>query len=498
MNPTRPNFELTETLVHRFATPPDPWHAFLRLAHLPHTVFLDSAAKDPHLGRYSYIAASPFEVLVGQGNSLSCRQREGTSLDAPYAEVLRTCDPPLRVAQERIALWSAERIPDLPPFQGGAAGYFGYNLGRQLQSIPTTRFDEFSVPEMVLGVYDWTLAFDHTESAAYLIAHGFPETSPSGRRTLAASRIRRVLELLGATNPRPAPLPSGNPIPIDALAPTSPVPAVEGVVSNFSRVDYLDAVEQGIEYIRAGDVFQVNLSQRLLYPIEDSPTDLYQRLRTRNPAPFAGYFHTGDAVIASSSPEQFLTLDDGVVVTRPIKGTRPRGYSAFDDPYQGAALFESEKDRTENVMIVDLLRNDLSKVAEPGSVEVPRLFEIERHPTVYHLVSEIRALLRPGQGAFDLLEAAFPGGSITGAPKIRAMEIIAELEPTDRGAYCGSMGWIGFDGAMSTNILIRTVTMAHGWLQFPVGGGVVAMSSPSAEYEETLNKAAGIVRALKK
>ena len=185
-----------------------------------------------------------------------------------------------------------------------------------------------------------------------------------------------------------------------------------------------------------------------------------------------------------------------MVITRPIKGTRPRGYTARDDSYQGPALFESEKDRAENVMIVDLMRNDLSRIADPGSITVPRLFEIERHPTVYHLVSEVRARLRPGLGAFDLLGATFPGGSITGAPKVRAMEIIAELEPTRRGAYCGSMGWISFDGGMSTSILIRTATLARGWIQLPVGGGIVAQSRPEAEYQETLNKAEGMLRAL--
>jgi len=281
------------------------------------------------------------------------------------------------------------------------------------------------------------------------------------------------------------------------LAPCWPVDGKDGLLSNFRRDDYVDAVKRSIEYVHAGDIFQVNISQRLLFPVRTSPLEFYLRLRSTNPAPFAAYFDTGDHVIASSSPEQFLALEGDEVVTRPIKGTRSRGYSAEEDIYRRDDLLQSEKDRSENVMIVDLLRNDLSRVCRPGTVTVPRLFEAERYSTVHHLVSEVRGRLRPGNDAIDLLRASFPGGSITGAPKVRAMEIIAELEPTARGPYCGSLGWISYHGDMGSNILIRTVTAARGWLQFPVGGGIVADSNAKAEYKETMDKAAGIVRALR-
>jgi para-aminobenzoate synthetase component 1 len=235
----------------------------------------------------------------------------------------------------------------------------------------------------------------------------------------------------------------------------------------------------------------------MLYPAVFSPFDLYERLRERNAAPFAGLFDVGDAVVASASPERFLRVEAGAVETRPIKGTRPRGTSADEDGARAAELLHSAKDRAENVMIVDLMRNDLGRVCQYGSVRVPAVCRLESYRYVHHLVSEVRGRLRDGLGPVDLLRAAFPGGSVTGAPKVRAMEIIAELEPSARGPYCGALGYIGFDGTMDTNILIRTFTMSRGWVQFPVGGGIVADSDPQGEYEETLHKAEGLLRALR-
>jgi para-aminobenzoate synthetase component 1 len=255
-------------------------------------------------------------------------------------------------------------------------------------------------------------------------------------------------------------------------------------------------VARVIEYIFSGDVFQVNLAQRLISPQRCGDIEFYHRLRSRNPAPFAGFLDLGEFSLASASPERFLQLMGDQVQTRPIKGTRPRGGTPEEDRRFRKELRESEKDQAENVMIVDLLRNDLSRVCRPHSVKVPSLFEVETYETVHHLVSEVQGRLRRGQGPVDLLRAAFPGGSITGAPKVRAMEIIAELETAARGAYCGSMAYVGFDGSMDSSILIRTATLGRGWLQFPVGGGITARSSPAGEYSETLDKAAGMLRAL--
>lgn len=281
-----------------------------------------------------------------------------------------------------------------------------------------------------------------------------------------------------------------------ALAPQFAVANVPGLTSTFSREAYLAAVGRAIDYIVAGDIFQVNLSQRLLYPAQDHTSDLYLRLRERNAATFAAYFDLGEFQLASASPERFLSVRGGEVEARPIKGTRQRTRWPEADLFAGDELRESEKDRAENVMIVDLLRNDLARVCRPESVRVTQLCELESYEYVQHLVSAVRGTLRAECRPLDVLRAAFPGGSISGAPKVRAMEIIAELEPTARGAYCGSLAYVGFDGALDASILIRTITAGRGWWQFPVGGGIVAQSAPEMEYDETWHKAEGMVRAL--
>ena len=295
---------------------------------------------------------------------------------------------------------------------------------------------------------------------------------------------------------------AGGAIPATELAPQFAVDAAAAglgalLTSNFAPAEYLETVRRAIEYIHAGDIFQVNLAQRLLHPATDDPVALYLRLRRRNPAPFGGYFDLGEFQIASASPERFLQVIDSRVEARPIKGTRRRTARPEADLFAGDDLKQSAKDNAENVMIVDLLRNDLSRVCRPESVVVSELCRLETYEFVQHLVSVVRGALRPGLAPLDLLRSAFPGGSITGAPKVRAMEIIAGLEPTARGAYCGSLGYIGFDGTLDTNILIRTITAGRGWWQFPVGGGIVAQSDPHREYEETWHKAEGLLRALR-
>jgi para-aminobenzoate synthetase component 1 len=270
-----------------------------------------------------------------------------------------------------------------------------------------------------------------------------------------------------------------------------------GLRSSFTHRGYLDAVTRVREYIVAGDIFQANLSQRLEAPLEEDHWHLYRRLRDVNPAPFAAYLEFDGVHVASASPERFLQLTpSGQVETRPIKGTRPTGLSPQHDAALSRSLADSEKDRAENLMIVDLLRNDLSRVCRPGSVRVPELFALERYRTVHHLVSTVVGQLAPGRDATDLLAAAFPGGSITGAPKVRAMEIIAELEPSRRGVYCGSIGYLSVTGAMDTSIVIRTLVALGGRAYFQVGGGIVADSEPEQEYQETLHKARALVAAL--
>jgi para-aminobenzoate synthetase component 1 len=385
----------------------------------------------------------------------------------------------------------------LPPFQGGAAGLLGYDLGRSLERLPRPRFDEFQIPSLAIGLYDVVLAYDHVQQRAWLISHGFPEVSPAARLKHARQRLEQFRIVLhgSVTKPRMA-RPSPAPLMLEDLAPSYPVPGPPGLLSNFSQADYLSAVGRAIDYIYAGDVFQVNIAQRLLYPAATDSLALYLRLRERNPATFAAYFDLGDAQIASASPERFVQVRGRKVEARPIKGTRPRTARAEADLFAGDELQESEKDRAENTMIVDLLRNDLSRVCESDSVRVTQLCGLESYQFVQHLVSVVEGELAADKTPLDLLRAAFPGGSITGAPKVRAMEIISELEPTARGPYCGGVGYLGFDGALDFNILIRTITASRGWWQFPVGGGIVAQSSPQREYEETWHKAAGLLRAL--
>jgi para-aminobenzoate synthetase component 1 len=464
---------------------------FQRLGGLAHPLFLDSAQAHPTLGRYSFVTADPWVWLWSRGRRTCLSTRN---------QVLEDSDP-FAVLAEFLKRYSLGPVPGLPPFQGGAAGLFGYDLCHHLEKLPRPVFNEFAIPDLALGLYDWVLAFDHAQDRAWLISTGFPETEPRLRQRRAEQRRAEIKRRLGGGWSRMATLRAAidkaPPIERAQLAPQWPVPGLPSLTSNFDRKAYLAAAARAVEYTHAGDCFQVNLSQRLLAPARLSALELYSRLRRRNSAPFAGYFDLGDFVVASASPERFLRVERAEIETRPIKGTRPRGATPQKDEACIRELLASAKDRAENVMIVDLLRNDLGRVCAYGSVRVPAVCHLETYRFVHHLVSEVRGRLREGLGLVDLLRAAFPGGSVTGAPKIRAMEIIAELEPTARGPYCGCLGYLGFDGTMDSNILIRTMTMGRGWVQFPVGGGIVADSVPEQEYAETWHKAEGLLRALR-
>jgi para-aminobenzoate synthetase component I len=470
-------------LIEELIPAPDPWDVCRRLAHLPHLLFLDSAGGPARLSRYSYVTAQPFGWLHARGRDIRLNGRKAEATD------------PFPVLAGLLARYRTIPCGALPPFQGGAGGLFGYDLCHHLERLPRPRFDEFAIPDLMVGFYDWVVAFDHVAQRAWIVSTGLPEAVPERQRRRAATRLQVLQRLL--REPAPRDFDSG---PVGGhfalrLDRACALPNKADLFSSFDRAGYLAAVRRAIEYIHAGDCYQVNLSQRLLHSAPPAPLDLYRRLRERNPAPFAGYFDGGDFVVASASPERFLRVENSQVEARPIKGTRPRGATLAEDKTQIVDLQASAKDRAENIMIVDLIRNDLGRVCRYGSVRVPAVCGVESYPTVHHLVSEIRGELRDGLGPVDLLRAAFPGGSVTGAPKIRAMEIIAELEPTARGPYCGSMGYIGFDGSMDLSILIRTFTVGKGWVQFPVGGGIVADSVPEREYEETWHKAEGLLRA---
>jgi para-aminobenzoate synthetase component 1 len=484
--------------VIELAEAPDPARCCEQLAGLPYRLFLDSATPGTHLGRYSFLTADPIAVVQSKGSE---------------PDVLTQVSAWLRPHQR-------DALEGLPPFQGGAAGYLAYDWGRVLERLPESRYDDIALPDAVLGIYDWVIAWDHRSSRAWLISTGMPETDDAARSRRAQERAAQVMARLRAEAPRkgapheveapdkgaPCEEVVGHPFKgVNHAAPSYPV---EGgwwdraldLQSSFTHAGYLDAVRRVREYILAGDIFQANLSQRFEAPLTESPWDLYRRMRIRNAAPFAAFFETPDVSVVSASPERFLRVDErGHVETRPIKGTMPRGFGPEHDGALGQALSESAKDRAENLMIVDLMRNDLSRVCSPGTVRVPELFALEHYATVHHLVSTVVGDLAPGCDALDLLRAAFPGGSITGAPKVRAMEIIAELEPSQRSVYCGSIGYCSLTGALDTSIAIRTVIAPAGRdrVYFGAGGGIVADSDPELEYRETLHKARGMIDALR-
>jgi para-aminobenzoate synthetase component 1 len=448
--------------------PADPMAWCRAFADRPGTVLLDSALKDEHLGRYSFLGIDPFARLEAD--------RSGVRLNG--AVIGRD---PFQAIGVLSGQYTVETASGLPPFQTGMAGYFGYGLRHHVELVPSHARSDIAWPDLILGLYDLVLAADYVDGRAWLLASGYPETSARARRDRAEARIGWARERLRHVPQNPAA--------------TSWAIAAK---PDLAPAAFKDAVRRAIDYIEAGDIYQANITQRFRarLPSGFDRLALYQALRTRNPATFGAYLDFGATSILSSSPERFLKVTDGRVETRPIKGTRPRGRGPAEDAALAAELLASAKDRAENLMIVDLLRNDISRVCRIGSVKVPTLFGLESYATVHHLVSVVTGELGEGRSAVDLLRACFPGGSVTGAPKIRAMEIIAELEPTARGPYCGSIGYLSADGAMDSNIVIRTYCIQGEDLTFQVGGGIVADSDPQAEYEESLAKAKALIEVL--
>jgi para-aminobenzoate synthetase component I len=456
--------------------------AFLRLAGRPGCLWLDSASRGPiaspaggphpptaQVGRYSFLMADPLDRLEAW---------------------IDDCDPWPKMAEWCRAL-PTTHDPSLPPFQGGIAGLIGYEAATWLEPVGSARQNDLPTPAISLGLYDWTIATDHQTNQSWLLSQGIGGDDPQDRLRLATQRAEAVLSLL-----------SGDSVLESTLAPTHEnisgqhVTQHSGVLSNFTSQQFRDSVDQIVRLIHEGDSFQVNLAQRLLAKATCSSPQFYLSLRAANPAPFGAYYGDGDFQVLSSSPEGFLRVRQRHVETRPIKGTVPRTHDPVQDQILAEQLLASEKDRAENIMIVDLMRNDLSRVCLDNSVQVTQLCEIERYEYVQHLVSVVEGELAAEKTIVDLLRACFPGGSVTGAPKIEAMRTIARLEPNPRGPYCGSIGYIGCGGTADFSILIRTITAAHGYWQIPVGGGITARSQPSVEEAETWAKAEGMLRAL--
>ncbi len=436
---------------------------FIPFADRPWSVFLDSGFPHSRQGRYDIIAADPIKTLVTQGSITEIRDETGVvlSLEDPFSLL-------------RAALGEVIEPTEGLPFCGGALGYLGYDLARRLERLPVVSEDAEGIPDMMMGVYDWALVVDHHERRTRLVG-----------KTASAGLLNRWPHLLKSFSQ------------IQMLGwQMGDFEVLEEPRANLEQLAYLEAFERIQHYIKAGDCYQVNLALRFSAPTQGHAWTAYQQLRTFNPAPFAAFLNYPGLEVLSSSPERFLRVAGDLVETKPIKGTRPRVHDVIGDARQVLELRDSPKDRSENLMIVDLLRNDIGKNCAPGSVHVPHLFEIESYATVHHMVSTVRGQLRGEDDAIDLLKSCFPGGSITGAPKIRAMEIIEELEPQRRGIYCGSIAYIGFDGNMDSNIAIRTLVHSDHCLRFWAGGGIVADSSGPSEYQECYQKASAMLRLI--
>ena len=439
----------------------------------PYPVLLDSGMDSPEGGWLegcSVVAADPFLILKSRGRDAWVEmgdRRESAGSD-PFS-ALRS-------------LLAAHAIAPLPgvPVSGGAIGYLGYELGQHVERLPSRGLDDLALPEMCVAFYDWCLVQHRASGRAWVVATGLPDRDQRAARR----RLEWALDRLHGLDAKEEPADDPQAFAAGALR------------SNFERDRYLTAIETAKAYLVAGDIYQVNLSQRFQGSLQGDSWQFYRRLRRVNPPLFGAYLGFPESTVMSASPEEFLRVQGRQVRTRPIKGTRPRGATPAQDRELARALAESVKDRAENLMIVDLMRNDIGRVCRIGSVRAPRLFGMEAHPTVFHLVSTVTGELAEGRDSVDLLRACFPGGSVTGAPKIRAMEIIDELEPHRRGVYCGGIGLLDFAGNLHLNMVIRTLVRVGDSFYFHVGGAIVFDSDPADEYEETLHKGRGLLRAL--
>jgi para-aminobenzoate synthetase component I len=437
---------------------------FEAINHLPWAAMLDSCQPYSQQGRYDILSADPVSLLVTRG--------EHTQISSSGGNLRISTEDPFQLLHEALGPL-CQGIEGIP-FCGGALGYFGYDLGRRLERMPSIAKDMEQLPEMAVGIYDWSLVVDHQQQRSWLVGH-----NPT-----RLDKFRRILLGVGEQGSK--------------TRPAAAYRVLGEVCSNMTQAEYLQAIKKIKQYILDGDCYQVNFAQRFSVAAEGDPWQAYKELRQLNAAPFSAYLNTPYCQVMCSSPERFLELRNGCVETKPIKGTAPRGGDPIEDMMLADALKNSTKDQAENLMIVDLLRNDLGKVCANGSVEVPELFKLESFSRVHHLVSKVSGRLAEGEDALSLLRACFPGGSITGAPKLRAMEIIEELEPNRRGLYCGSIGYVSFSGDMDSNIAIRTMVHSEGITRLSAGGGIVADSDPDTEYRETYHKASALLDLLRR
>jgi len=470
-------------LQHQLRYHSDSARLFSRVAHLPWAMILDSgqlinpATGKPgsQYGRYDILVANPFMTFstVGPITTITADgQKVRLSTEDPF-ELIKAATSPYQAAKTD---W---------PFTGGAVGYWGYDLARRLERLERIAQDDGVIPQMQIGLYDWAVVVDHRNQTAHLLSNGFDRQTRESWEDLCALFDIQDAVLLNKTHDMPS---------------SASFAVTSAISSNMSKQAYEKAFKAIQSYIHEGDCYQVNLAQRFSAKAHGDAWQAYQKLREISPAPFMAYMNFGDMHVVSGSPERFLQLVDGHVETRPIKGTRPRADDAATDKRYAEELLSSLKDRAENLMIVDLLRNDIGKSCATGSVRADKLFQLQSFANVHHLVSIVTGELQADKTALDLLRGCFPGGSITGAPKLRAMQIIEALEPHRRGIYCGAIGYIGFDGNMDTNIAIRTAVYvagegdADGEFSFYAGGGIVADSDLEKEYTETWDKASSMLK----
>jgi para-aminobenzoate synthetase component 1 len=430
----------------------------------PYCFILDSNLQNDRLGRYSFMGSNPFLILKSKDKDITLWEK---------GQVTKLKGDPFEVMKAQLKRYKHTLQHPLP-FIGGAVGYFAYDMCHHIEKLPRKAVDDVELPDCCFCFYDSLLAVDHIENKVYAIALGIQEA--------AEMQIAKLLEKANK--------------PAAASQEHAAARTCGEITSNFTKEDYKKAVQRVRDYIQRGDIYQANLTQRFSCPTEEEAFSLYQRLRKLNPAPFACFMDFGEGQLLSSSPERFVKIRERHIETRPIKGTRPRGKTPAEDEANKKELLDSEKDQSELLMIVDLERNDLGRVSKTGTVKVPELFYLEEYATVHHLVSTITGEMKEGLEEMDVIRAAFPGGSITGAPKIRAMEVIDELEPTQRNIYTGSIGYLSFNGNVDLNIAIRTMVMKNQRVYFQAGGGIVWDSDPEMEYEETLHKVSALFRAL--
>ena len=446
-----------------------PVSAYLKVARPPYSFLLESVEGGERLARYSFIGTEPYRVIkTGPG------QTEGA------------VDPllPVKAEMDRYQLVS---VPGLPRFHGGAVGYLAYDAVRYFEPrVPEPPMDPLGLPEALFMFADTLLVFDHLTHQIKVVSHVKLDGNLEEGYYRATEKIDRLVERLSQRLVAPSAV----------GAPASP--EAPPVTSNFARQDYERAVEKAKDYINAGDIIQAVLSQRFARPTDAEPFQIYRALRTVNPSPYMYYLNLDGFQVIGTSPEMLVRLEDGVVTTHPIAGTRPRGGDPQESEAMERELRESEKERAEHIMLVDLGRNDLGRVSLPGTVSVPQLMEVERYSHVVHLVSHVVGQIRPELSGYDALRSCFPAGTVSGAPKIRAMEIIAETEGEKRGPYAGAVGYFSFSGNMDAAITIRTIVLLDGVAYVQAGGGIVADSTPAGEYEETWHKAAALLQAIDK